>query len=61
MACSGEQPCRVGKTGLTMFYPGTSADRRRAWGGIPYRRLYLACSGVNKVAVVSLTSQDARR
>jgi len=35
-----------------MFYPGTSADRRRAWGGIPYRRLYLACSGVNKVAVV---------
>jgi virginiamycin B lyase len=27
----------------------------------PDRRLYLACSGVNKVAVVSLTSQDARR
>lgn len=27
----------------------------------PDRRLYLACSGVNKVAVVSLTSQDAKR
>jgi virginiamycin B lyase len=27
----------------------------------PDRRLYLACSGVNKVAVISLTSQDARR
>ena len=27
----------------------------------PDRRLYLACSGVNKVAVVSLTSQNARR